>query len=301
MAEPQSGAAPAPRLDPRLDPKLDPRLDHVIVNLRERLDAGAEGWRKLGFTLTPKGFHTLGSSNHLAVFGDDYIELLGVEPGNTRTDVLDWPEGLNGLAFKCPDADTAFAALARNGVPAEPPLPFSRPVAFQGGTRDAAFRVVRIPRPQVASGRVFFCDHLTPDLVWRDEWQRHANGTLAIDAAFVCADQPSGLPALFAAMFGADSVRQEPDGAVLQAGRTRIEVRSPATLSARFGETLPGAAGRTEWMAALALRTASLDQAADALHAGGIAIRREPDRILVPAAEANQVALEFRIGPSPMT
>ena len=290
---------PPRRSDAALQPGLDPRLDHVIVNLRERLDAGAERWRRLGFTLTPKGFHTLGSSNHLAIFGDDYIELLGVEPGNARTDVLDWPEGLNGLAFKCADADAAFAALAKAGAPAEAPLAFSRPVAFQGGAGEAAFRVVRIPRPEVVSGRVFFCEHLTPDLVWRDEWRSHANGALAIEAALICADRPSALPALFAAMFGADSVRQDADAAVLRAGRVRVEICTPAALTARFGDTLPGAAGRTEWMAALVLQTASLDQAADALHAGGIAIRREADRILVPAAEANQVALEFRVAPHP--
>ena len=287
---------PDARFGAATEARLDARLDHVIVNLRDHLDAGADRWGNLGFTLTPKGFHTLGSSNHLAVFGDDYVELLGVEPGSTRTDVLDWPEGLNGLAFKCPDADTVSAALAHAGVPAEAPLPFSRRVAFQGGTGDAAFRVVRIPRPQVVSGRVFFCDHLTPDLVWREEWRSHANGTLGIEAALICADQPSGLPALFAAMFGAESVGQQPDGAVLRAGSARIEVRSPAALAARFGDTLPGAAGRTEWMAALVFRTGSLEQAADALRAGGIAIRREADRILVPAAEASQVALEFRVG-----
>ena len=275
------------------DAQLVPGLDHVIVNLRDRLDAGAERWRRLGFTLTPKGFHTLGSSNHLAVFGDDYVELLGVEPGNTRTDVLDWPEGLNGLAFRSGDADATFAALGRAGVAAEPPLPFSRPVAFQGGSGDASFRVVRIPRQAVESGRVFFCHHLTPKLVWRDEWRGHANGTRGIAGALVCAEQESALPALFSRMFGDGSVQHEPDGAVLWAGRTRIEIRTPAALSARFGDALPGAAGRTEWMAALSLRTASLDQAAAALHAGGIAIRREADRIMVPAAEASGVALEF--------
>ena len=46
----------------------------------------ATGWRRgpralaaLGFQLTPMGKHSLGSANHLAVFGEDYLELLGTD------------------------------------------------------------------------------------------------------------------------------------------------------------------------------------------------------------------------------
>ena len=44
------------------------------------LDAAAERYASLGFTLTPRGHHTLGSINNLAILGTDYIELLGVPP-----------------------------------------------------------------------------------------------------------------------------------------------------------------------------------------------------------------------------
>lgn len=272
-----------------------PALDHVVVNVRDQLEAAAERWRRLGFLLTPKGFHTLGSVNHLAVFGTDYLELLGVDPGGPgRTDVLDWRRGLNGLVLKTGDADATYAALAAAGAPAEPPLRFSRPVEFAGGKGDAAFRVVRLRREAVPSGRLFFCQHETPELVWRDEWRGHPNGVTGIEAGIVCSEDPQPLSALLARMFGDDAVQRRPDGATLRAGMARIEVATPAALAADWGNALPGAAGRTEWMAGLVLRTASLDQAAEALHAGGIAMRRDTDHILVPAAEADDVALMFR-------
>lgn len=272
-----------------------PALDHVVVNVRDQIDAAAERWRRLGFHLTPKGHHTLGSVNHLAIFGTDYLELLGVEPGGPgRTDVLDWPRGLNGLVLKSWDADATYAALSGAGAPVEPPLQFSRPVEYAGGTGDAAFRVVRMRREAVPSGRLFFCAHETPGLVWRDEWRHHPNGVTGIEAGLVCADDPRALAALFVQMFGEDAVRRRPDGATVSVGLSRFEVATPATLSAVWGNALPGAAGRTEWMAGLVLRTASLDRAADALRAGGIAMRRESDHILVPAAEADDVALMFR-------
>ena len=273
-----------------------PALDHVVVNVRDQIDAAAERWRRLGFTLTPKGRHTLGSVNHLAVFGTDYLELLGVEPGGPgRTDVLDWPRGLNGLVLKSWDADATYAALQAAGAPAEPPLRFSRPVQLEdGASGDAAFRVVRMRREAVPSGRLFFCMHETPGLVWRDEWRHHPNGVVGIEAGLVCAEDPQPLAALLARMFGEDAVQRRPDGATVRVGLSRFEVATPAALAADWGNALPGAAGRTEWMAGLVLRTTSLDRAAAALHAGGIAMRRDTDHILVPAAEADDVALMFK-------
>jgi hypothetical protein len=48
-------------------------------------------------------------------------------------------------------------------------------------------------------------------------------------------------------------------------------------------------------MAALTIRTRSLERAATALAAGQIrGVRREADRIVVPATEAFGVTLEFR-------
>ena len=53
-----------------------PLLDHAVIGLGTELDAGEACYRRLGFTLTPRGYHSLGSMNHLAVFGTDYLELL---------------------------------------------------------------------------------------------------------------------------------------------------------------------------------------------------------------------------------
>ena len=59
---------------------ITPILDHVVINVRDGLDAAAALYARLGFTLTPRGHHTLGSSNNLAILGTDYLELLGVQP-----------------------------------------------------------------------------------------------------------------------------------------------------------------------------------------------------------------------------
>ena len=267
-----------------------PVLDHVVVNALDRLDEVAALWERLGFTLTPRGHHTLGSENHLAVLGSDYIELLGVPPGPTnRTDVLDWPAGLNGIVFKDWDADGTHAALHEAGVPVLAPQSFSRPVDMPGGPRDAAFRTVRLQRDAVAAGRLFFCHHQTPELVWQGA-RRHANGVVGIAAALVAAADPAELLGLFVQMFGPDAVR---DGALV-AGLARVEVLTPAALRARLGDAAPDGDGRRQLMAALELRTVSLGRVDAALAAGHVPHTRATDSVTVAATDAGGVALAFR-------
>ncbi len=272
-----------------------PAIDHVIINARDRLDEVTAVYHRLGFQMTPRGHHTLGSINNLAILGTDYIELLGVMPSASgRTDVLDWPAGLNGLVFKTFDGDATFAALQDASVPVLPPQAFARPVEMPGGPRDAAFRTVRLERDAVPAGRMFFCQHLTPELVWHDPWRRHPNGALGILRVVICAADPAGLGGLFASVFGANSMRQTADGCSLSAGLARIDVVTPAALDVEFGADAPEAEGRDQFMAALILRTLSLERASRALRDGCIAATQDGLGITVAASAACGVTLVFQ-------
>ncbi len=274
-----------------------PTLDHVAINVRDQIDAGAEAYRRLGFTLTPRGYHTLGSMNHLAMFGTDYLELIAVPPGSTnRPDVMGAPFGLNGLVFGTEDSASVHAALTEAGVPCGPPLAFSRPVMLDDGTSgDASFRTVTLTPGTVAAGRIYFCHHFTRQLVWRDAWRHHPNGAIGIVRAVVSARDPAVSGAVFARMFGSDAVRPIPGGCSLAVGLSRFDIVAPEALVAAFGEAAPSGDGRAEFMAALTLRTRSLDATVAALQAGGVAgYWREPDRVVVPASAAFGCALEFR-------
>lgn len=67
-------------------------LDHVVIDARDRIDEAARFYQDLGFQLTPRGHHTLGSSNNLAIFGTNYLELWAsdraVRPAWTWPDFL---------------------------------------------------------------------------------------------------------------------------------------------------------------------------------------------------------------------
>jgi Glyoxalase-like domain len=157
-------------------------LDHVVVNTLRNMDQAFQCFAALGFTLTPRGHHSLGSINHLMMTKGAYLELVGVpEEGLQRQEVLDSPYGLNGLVLHSVNADAEFARLKDAGLPVQPPGEFSRPVEIDCKILDARFKTVRFPLDTFPGGRVYFCEHLTPELVWRTEWLSHPNGFQAID------------------------------------------------------------------------------------------------------------------------
>lgn len=272
-----------------------PTLDHVVINVRDGMDNAAETYRRLGFHLTARGYHTLGSINHLAMFGTDYLELVGVPAGATgRADLLGAPAGLNGLVFGTEDSTALHAALEAAGVPVEKPLEFSRPVDFAGGRRDAVFRTVRLKAGVAPEGRVYFCHHFTRDLVWRDEWRHHPNGAIAIVRAVIASENPDATADVYRRMFGPDTVRVMAGGFGLLVGNSRFDIVSPAELRRQFGESCPDGRRRGAYMAALTLRTVSLEKAARALAGGGVAgVAREAQRLVVAAANAVNCTLEF--------
>jgi hypothetical protein len=269
-------------------------LDHVFINARDDLDHAADIYRRLGFTLTQRGYHSMGSMNHLAMFGTDFLELIAVPKGATiRRDLLDYPLGLMGLAFGSEDSTITYDALSKVGVPIEPPLEFTRPVKVDGAAREARFRVVPMKVGVVPYGHVFYVHHLTRDLLWRDEWRHHANGVVAVVRAMIVDADPTAGTKLYADMFGPEVVRDIKGGKNVVAANSNLEVITETTLKDQFGASVPDAEGRGAYMAGLTFRTVSLAKVAQALQAGEIEFIQSPGRLVVPARLALNALLEF--------
>ena len=278
-----------------------PTLDHVVINARDDMDRAADIYRRLGFTLTERGYHSLGSMNHLAMFGTDYLELIAIpkSASSGRLDLLTYSAGLNGLVFGSEDSAVTYSALAKANLPFDPPVEFTRPVKYEGGpngiqTGDARFRTVRMKGGVVPYGRIYYCHHFTRELVWRDEWRHHANGTVAVARALIVEPDPAAAAKLYADMFGTDSVRDITGGKTVIVGNSRFDIVTEPTLKAEFGASVPEAEGRKAYMAGLSFRTTSLAKAARALHAGKIeGVMQDKNRVVVPAKQAFNAVLEF--------
>ncbi len=281
---------------------ITPRLDHVVISVAGQLDESLARYRQLGFQLTPRGHHTLGSSNHLAIFGTDYLELLGYEPQNRDRAAERWgPDldqiGLSGIAFKTDDADADFARFAQAGVTldGDAPRAFHRPVELPDGSeRDARFRTFRIDPSAVANGRLFFCQHLDPDLVWRDTWQTHANGVTSVSQVVLSTPDPVAAVALLASGFGAAAVQAIEGGQRVRVGATNVDYLTPDAIRQQFGSTAIIPDGNGVNLVALGLRTATLAQAAEGWKREGVTgVQEIGGRLIVPADAAYGVALAF--------
>src|SRR5258708_12120581 len=80
-------------------------MDDGVVVVGD-LDKAAENWRRLGFTLSPRGTHSakMGSGNYTIMLDPDYIELLGVlveteHNAPARAFLAKRGEGIERIAF----------------------------------------------------------------------------------------------------------------------------------------------------------------------------------------------------------
>jgi catechol 2,3-dioxygenase-like lactoylglutathione lyase family enzyme len=263
-------------------------IDHVVVLVRD-LDRAADAYARMGFQLTPRGYHTLGSQNHCIMFGSDYIELLAVPKPHPAmqyfTDFLAAGEGLGAIALATQDAAGAHAELAASGVGADAPLDFSRPVEDLG---DAKFRIVQLPPDLTPGCRMFLCQHFTRGLVWRQGYAAHAIGVTQIAGIAVVAPGAGGYERVLGAR-----ARPIAEGIKIETGTAPIAVCDEERLRRRLRDAaLPGRA--RPMVAALFLRVADRGRAARALRDGGFApVELKDGSLAVGADQAHGVALVF--------
>jgi catechol 2,3-dioxygenase-like lactoylglutathione lyase family enzyme len=272
-------------------------IDHVVLVVRD-LDRARGTFARMGFTVTPRGDHTLGSKNHCVMFGHDYIELLmspAENPHPSRqyyTEFARAGDGLAGIALRSADAKGAYTELLWAGFQPGDTLEFSRPVALPEGTRQARSRVVQPRAGSTPGGRVFVCEHLTRDLVWRPEYQRHANGATGLAAIAIVCDDVAKTAQTYERLF--DS-RAKPiaEGLLVETADTPIAFVTAQSLAKRLPD-LWISARPAPLFAALFVRVADRDAAERALKAGGLEPSRMPDgSVALGADAAHGVALVF--------
>jgi len=272
------------------------RLDHTVINVRFDMDDAEILFGQLGFTLTPRGYHSHGSINHLMMFETDYLELLGLPAGEPprRKDIRDAPVGINGLVFKTDNVDEVFAHLQSLGFDGEPPKAFHRPVEMDGESRDAKFRTVTARGDVFPAGRVYFCEHGTPELVWRPEWQTHANGVFAILEFVSVARDAGGEAANFAKLLGTEVRTDTTGGRYSDVGEARITTLTMDQYEDRYGALASIMDERNSIFGALVFLTRDQDALNDLLDEvpAGLGVEIHDGRTVVRANEFDAV-MEF--------
>ena len=261
------------------------RLDHVIIAVRD-LGAAAATYRKLGFTLTPRGLHEgRGTGNHCIMFKDSYIELLGIvdevgAKGRLAERVNARGEGGLGIAYGADNADAAAATLRAAGIAVEDPVELSRPLELAGKREMVKFRNVMMPGLTLPNVMQFVCTHLTPKLTRaRHEWQLHPNGATGISEVIVTADNidPHW-----------DELERLYDNNV---GNVVVTLDSRRKLDTEEGAALKGAPH--DGIVMLCIHVNEPDAASAMLAIAKVPHDERDEQIIVPAFAAHGVAIAF--------
>lgn len=269
-------------------------LDHAIV-LTRSLDAAALAYQRLGFLLTPRGRHdALGTANHTVMFARDYLELMTVEtpgPGNERWGRrLARGEGLAMLALATDDARATRRTLAERGIPAAEPIDFGRRVQLPAGAAEARFTVCQLDDSASPALPAFFCQHHTPDLVWRPEYQHHPNTARSVAGLTVVTPDPARLVPAYERLLGRARVHPRPGGITLVVGGAQVWLVTRSYASARLGRRLPQAAGPI----GMTVLVADLTAARQVLAANAVPFRGfAPRSILIEPTFTHGVFLEL--------
>jgi catechol 2,3-dioxygenase-like lactoylglutathione lyase family enzyme len=273
-------------------------IDHAVIMVRD-LDQAAENWKRLGFTVSPRGTHSahMGSGNYTIMLDPDYMELLGVlvetEHNAPARAFLDKREGIERVAFTAVDSTAGAEEIRAHGYAPIGPTDFERPVTMPDGSLSAAkFRTFQWPVAEAPGGvRIFACQHKTRETVWIPELMKHANGARRLKQVVIVSPEPARDAAHLSRMIDRE-VRAEPDGAVaVPSGSDRADFVfiTKAQLGLRYpGVPLDGLPERGG--AGLVLATSDLAAAAKAVGSAGVL---SAGAVCVPPAAGNGTLLAF--------
>jgi len=280
------------------------RLDHLVICVRDLAQAALD-WQTLGFSLTPTGVHPFGTSNRLAMFGNNFIELLAVTDAAAvppaasghfsfaahNRDFLATGEGMSMLAMHSADAHADAARFKAHHIGAYAPFDFGRDAVLPGGgTARVAFSLAFATDAAMPGIAFFTCQQRhPPELFWKPEYQRHPHGALRVIEVVMSAPEPAAHRG-FLERITESAAELAPGRLTVGDSGDRITVLGPAEMARR----LPGLASEpAPRFCAARLAVTDLDATKRALKNNGVAFEVSGAVLLVPSAASHGLALEF--------
>jgi hypothetical protein len=169
-------------------------VDHV-AHFVPHADAASSALEKLGFTLTPFSpqFHRTerggplvpaGTGNRCAMLQRGYLEFL-TPTGDTQMahqlrSAIQRYVGVHLIAFGTAAPKADHERLAKAGFAPLDPVALQRDINTESSRETARFTVVRVPPQTMPEGRIQFCQHHTPHLLWQPRWMAHPNRAAAL-------------------------------------------------------------------------------------------------------------------------
>lgn len=257
-------------------------LDHIVHAVHD-LDAAADLYRRLGFTVGARNRHAWGTHNHIVQLPGFFVELLTVaEPEKLGTDgfsalfgtfnrlFLKQQEGLSLLILESANAvaDVADFRAAKIGV--SDAMRFEREAKRpDGSTVKVGFSLAFARDPQAPQIGFAACQQHFPENFWNPAFQQHANTVSGVAGVVLVAENPSDHHIFLSAMSGVRDLHATSSGVTATTPRGDIKVMDPAAFRSHFGTAPPDVSAGAR-LAALRFRVREALALQAALAAGGI-------------------------------
>jgi Glyoxalase-like domain len=282
-------------------------IDHLVLAAHD-LEAQAQLYRRLGFTVGVRNRHAWGTLNHIVQLPGCFLELIAPEPGFERpdpklpvanfagflADYLARREGLAMLALESRNAEADHAEFAAKGIGKGATFFFERKGRRpDGGEVHVAFTLAFAASPELHDAGFFVCQQHFPQYFWNPAFLDHANTVAGIEAVIMIADRPEEHTAFLEGFVGVDRHEIIEGGISVDTARGRIEVMRPQALAEEFGAAALPSDLTTPRLAAIVFRCRDPGAAGAFLRAGAVPHDERGGRRVVPASAAFGVALVF--------
>jgi catechol 2,3-dioxygenase-like lactoylglutathione lyase family enzyme len=258
-------------------------LDHLVHAVRD-LDAAAELYRRLGFTVGARNRHAWGTHNYLVQMPGFFVEMLTVaEPEKLGSDgfsalfgtfnrlFLKNQEGLSLLILESDDAAADAARFRSAGVGASDAMRFEREGKRPDGSAVKVGFSLAFARDAKAPAIGFaVCQQHFPENFWNPAFQQHANTVSGIAGTVLVSQSPRDHEAFLSAFSGVRADSASASCITASTPRGEISVMDPAAFRSRFGVEPPDVC-RGGRLAAARFRVHDRSALSAALDRGGIA------------------------------
>ena len=276
-------------------------IDHPVIAVRD-MTAARKTFERLGFTVPPRGSHIeWGTGNWAIMFRDDYLELRGIiepaRPTHGTGRFLETREGLMGVALGTVGAAESHDLVAKSGFHPKPVTTLTRNFELPEGWAKPRFALCFLDETEVPPGlmSVVFCEHLTPELIRRPEFLRHANGATGVHSMTGVVPDLAAAAAANRRLFGDEAVREANGQVLIDAGRgATIRLIRPQDLATVHGGVAFDKTIEPPYLAAVTIAVDRIASTAKVLDNAGVRdVRPQKSTIRVAPQDACGAILEF--------
>jgi catechol 2,3-dioxygenase-like lactoylglutathione lyase family enzyme len=261
-------------------------LDHIVHAVRD-LDAAAELYQSLGFTVGARNKHPWGTHNRIVQFPGFFIELLTLaEPDKLgddgfsilfaayNRDFIARGEGLSMLILESRDAHADEAVFRDKGIAASKDMRFEREGKRpDGATVKVGFSLAFADDKRAPDIHFCICQQHFPENFWNPAFQNHANGVQGIAGVVMVADDPAQHRDFLLAFTGADNAAVTADGFHIALPRGAIDLMTPSAFTRRFDLAAPDTS-RGARLAAMRISGAAVTPARQTALGAGLVFER---------------------------